>query len=252
MNKPILTTVNLTKRFGGLCATDEVSLNIEQGEIHALIGPNGAGKTTLVGQLTGSVSPDSGRVLFEGKDITTLPTYQRAHLGLVRSFQISSIFPDITVLDNISLAVQVHQGHSFRFWRDARTDNSLRRPAQLVLEQVGLAAHADMTAAELSHGAQRQLEIAMAVASAPKMLLLDEPMAGMGPEESRGMVNLLRLLKDRITILLVEHDMDAVFALSDRITVIVYGRVIATGRPTEIRTNEEVRRAYLGDMGLAQ
>jgi len=248
----ILTTENLFKHFGGLCATDGVSLDINQGEIHALIGPNGAGKTTLVGQLTGSISSDSGRVFFEGKDITALPTYRRAHLGLVRSFQISSIFPDITVLDNISLAVQVHQGHSFRFWCDARTDQSLRQPAHLVLERTGLAAYADITAGELSHGAQRQLEIAMAIACAPRMLLLDEPIAGLGHEESRRMVGLLRVLKDRITILLVEHDMDAVFALSDRITVMVYGRVIATGRPAEISANEEVRRAYLGDNGLAQ
>jgi branched-chain amino acid transport system ATP-binding protein len=248
----MLTTVDLVKHFGGLCATDGVSLNIDQGEIHALIGPNGAGKTTLVGQLTGCIPSDSGRVFFGGKDITTLPTYRRAHLGLVRSFQISSIFPDITVLDNVSLAVQVHQGHSFRFWRDARTDRGLRQAAHLVLEQVGLALYADATAAELSHGAQRQLEIAMAIASAPKMLLLDEPMAGLGPDESRRMVSLLRQLKERITILLVEHDMDAVFALSDRITVMVYGRVIATGRPPEISANEEVRRAYLGDQGLVQ
>jgi branched-chain amino acid transport system ATP-binding protein len=252
MADPILTTENLMKRFGGLCATDAVNLEIERSEIHALIGPNGAGKTTLVGQLTGGIPSDGGRIFFEGRDITALPIYRRTHLGLARSFQISSIFPDITVLDNVALAVQVHQGHSFRFWRDARTDQSLHRPAHVVLELVGLTAHFDVMAAELSHGAQRQLEIAMALASAPKMLLLDEPMAGMAPDESQRVVDLLRRLKGKITILLVEHDMDAVFALADRITVMVDGRIIATGRPAEIRANEEVRRAYLGDKGLAQ
>jgi branched-chain amino acid transport system ATP-binding protein len=240
------------KRFGGLIATDSVSMEIRSGEVHALIGPNGAGKTTLVGQLTGGIASDEGRIFFEGRDITGLPAHGRAHLGLARSFQISSIFLDMTALDNVALSVQVHQGHSFRLWRDARADESLRMPARATLQQLGLAARCDVIAAELSHGEQRQLEIAMALASAPKMLLLDEPMAGMGPDESQRVVELLRRLKGKLTILLVEHDMDAVFALADRITVMVYGRVIATGSPAEIRADAEVRRAYLGDSEAAR
>ena len=248
----LLRTESLVKRFGGLIATDSVSLDIDRGEVHALIGPNGAGKTTLVGQLTGGIPSDEGRIFFEGNDITALPYHHRAHLGLARSFQISSIFLDMTALDNVALAVQVHQGHSFRLWRDARADGSLRMPALATLEQLGLAARSHMVAAELSHGEQRQLEIAMALASEPKMLLLDEPMAGMGPEESERVIELLRSLKGKLTILLVEHDMDAVFALADRISVLVYGRVIATGRPDDIRSDAEVRRAYLGDTKTAQ
>jgi branched-chain amino acid transport system ATP-binding protein len=246
MVEPLLSTRDLMKTYGALVATDAVNLDVQSGEVHALIGPNGAGKTTLVGQLTGGVVPDKGRIFFEGRDITGLPAHRRAHLGLARSFQISSIFLDMSALDNVALAVQVHQGHSFRFWRNARADTSLRKPAREVLELVRLAERSEVTAAELSHGEHRQLEIAMALASSPKMLLLDEPMAGMGPEESRRMVELLRRLKGKVTILLVEHDMDAVFALADRITVMVYGRVIATGRPEDIRADAEVRRAYLG------
>ena len=244
----LLCTKSLVKRFGALIATDSVSLEIESGEVHALIGPNGAGKTTLVGQLTGGIASDEGRIFFEGRDITGLPAHGRAHLGLARSFQISSIFLDMTALDNVALAVQVHQGHSFRLWRAARADESLSGPARATLDQVGLSARLNVIAAELSHGEQRQLEIAMALASAPRMLLLDEPMAGMGPEESQHVATLLRRLKGKLTILLVEHDMDVVFALADRITVMVYGRIIATGSPAEIRANAEVRRAYLGDL----
>jgi branched-chain amino acid transport system ATP-binding protein len=250
MAEPILATEALVKRFGGLIATDSVSLAIAPGEVHALIGPNGAGKTTLIGQLTGDIKPQSGRVLFDGRDITALPTHRRARLGLARSFQITSIFLDMSALDNVALAVQIHRGHSFRFWRDARKDSGLRGPARELLSLVGLAGRAETAAADLSHGEHRQLEIAMALAGEPRMLLLDEPMAGMGPEESKRLVNLLRDLKATLTILLVEHDMDAVFVLADRITVLVYGRAIATGTPEEIRANAEVRIAYLGDTGV--
>jgi branched-chain amino acid transport system ATP-binding protein len=247
MAEPLLATDNLVKRFGALIATDGVSLSVDEGEIHALIGPNGAGKTTLIGQLTGELRPDSGRVVFAGRDITEVHTHRRAALGLARSFQITSIFLDMSALDNVALAVQIRRGHSFRFWRKAQRDETLRDPAAALLERVGLAARADAVAADLSHGEHRQLEIAMALASEPRMLLLDEPMAGMGPDESQRMITLLQALKGKVTILLVEHDMDAVFRLADRITVLVYGNAIATGTPAAIHANPEVRRAYLGD-----
>ncbi len=245
--EPLLATDRLVKAFGGLVATDRVSLAVVPGEVHALIGPNGAGKTTLIGQITGEVRPDAGRIWFDGRDITQVPAYRRAHLGLARSFQITSIFLDMTALQNVAVAVQIHQGHSFRFWRDARGDASLSDPARTLLERVGLGPRAEVPAADLSHGEHRQLEIAMAMAGRPRMLLLDEPTAGMGAEESQRLIELLRGLKGSLTMLLVEHDMDAVFALADRITVLVYGRVIATAAPEEIRANAEVRRAYLGD-----
>ena len=235
------------KRFGGLLATDNVSIEVRPGEIHALIGPNGAGKTTLIGQLTGTLAPDSGTIRFAGRDVTRLPTDARVRLGLGRSFQITSVLREFTALDNVALAVQAHQGHSFRFLADARNDERLRRPARQGLEAVGLGARADALASALSHGEQRQLEIAMALAGDPTLLLLDEPMAGMGVEESQRMVELLRGLKGKRGMLLIEHDMDAVFALADRITVLVYGRVLASGTPDEIRAHPEVRQAYLGD-----
>ncbi len=244
---PILAVEGLLKRFGGLVATDNVALSVAPGEVHALIGPNGAGKTTLIGQLTGEIQPNAGRILFGGRDITRLPVHARSHLGLARSFQVTSIFLDFSALDNVALAVQAHDGQSFRFWRDARRDESLRAPARAALERVGLADRAHLPAAAMSHGEHRQLEIAMALATGPRMLLLDEPMAGMGPEESARMVATLKGLKGDVTILLVEHDMDAVFALADRISVLVYGRVIATGAPDAIRVNAEVRQAYLGE-----
>jgi branched-chain amino acid transport system ATP-binding protein len=242
----LLAISNLSKRFEGVLATDQVSLSVNEREVHALIGPNGAGKTSLLAQISGELRPDEGTIRFDGSDITRLPVHRRAHLGLARSFQISSIFPDMTVLGNVALAVQIIGGHSFRFWRPARTNPRLNTPAAGIVEQVGLGERDDLLAAELSHGEQRQLEIAMALASRPRMLLLDEPMAGMGPEESRRLIDLLGRLRGSVTILLVEHDMDAVFALADRITVLVYGRVIATGTPAEIRSNAEVREAYLG------
>jgi branched-chain amino acid transport system ATP-binding protein len=245
--EPLLQIDGLAKRFGGVVASDNIALAVPPGELHAIIGPNGAGKTTLIGQLTGEIAPDAGTIRFAGVDITALPTYRRSRLGLARSFQITSLFLDFTALDNVALAVQAHAGHSFRFWRDARREPELREPARKALARVGLAERADVVVANLSHGEHRQLEIAMALATAPRMLLLDEPMAGMGPEESARMVGTLRELKRELTILLVEHDMEAVFALADRITVLVYGRVIASGAPEAIRANAEVRQAYLGE-----
>ena len=243
----ILQVENLAKRFGGVVATDDVTCNIPGGELHAVIGPNGAGKTTLIAQLSGQLMPDSGRIRFGGTDITRLPTYQRSALGLARSFQITSLFLDFTALDNVALAVQAHAGTSFRFWRAARSDTALRAPAAAALARVGLSARADVPVSILSHGEHRQLEIAMCLATNPRLLLLDEPMAGMGPDESARMVAMLRELKRELTILLIEHDMEAVFALADRITVLVYGRVIASGKPDDIRNNAQVREAYLGD-----
>jgi branched-chain amino acid transport system ATP-binding protein len=246
-SEPLLQIDRLSKRFGGVVASDDVVLDVAAGELHAIIGPNGAGKTTLIGQLTGEIAPNAGRIVLAGQDITALPAWRRSAIGLARSFQITSLFLDLTAQDNVALAVQAHAGHSFQFWRNARTENELRAPARAALARVGLAARADQVVANLSHGEHRQLEIAMALATRPRMLLLDEPMAGMGPEESARMVALLRELKQDLTILLVEHDMEAVFALADRISVLVYGRVIATGTPEAIRANEEVRQAYLGD-----
>jgi branched-chain amino acid transport system ATP-binding protein len=243
----MLEIEGLTKRFGGVIASDSIALTVPTGELHAIIGPNGAGKTTLIGQLAGEIRPDAGAIRFGGADITLLPAYQRSRLGLARSFQITSLFFDFTALDNVALAVQAHCGHSFRFWRDAREERELREPARAALERVGLVQRAGVVVASMSHGEHRQLEIAMALATRPRMLLLDEPMAGMGPEESQRMVAMLRELKQELTILLIEHDMEAVFALADRITVLVYGRVIASGTPEAIRANADVRQAYLGE-----
>ncbi|HEY7666259.1 MAG TPA: ABC transporter ATP-binding protein [Xanthobacteraceae bacterium] len=243
----LLQIEGLTKRFGGVIASDAISLDVRKGELHAIIGPNGAGKTTLIAQLAGEIAPDAGRIRVEGRDVTALPTYRRSQLGLARSFQITSLFLDFTVLDNVALAVQAHAGHSFRFWRDARSETGLRAPARAALTRVGLADRGNVLVSKLSHGEHRQLEIAMALATAPRMLLLDEPMAGMGPDESARMVRTLRELKRELTILLIEHDMEAVFALADRITVLVYGRIIASGSPQAIRASPEVRQAYLGE-----
>ncbi|MBI4365519.1 MAG: ABC transporter ATP-binding protein [Deltaproteobacteria bacterium] len=247
MSEPMLQVESLAKRFGGIVAADDLALTVAAGELHAVIGPNGAGKTTLIAQLSGQLAPDSGQIRFAGHDITRLPMYRRSQLGLARSFQITSLFLDLSVLDNVALAVQAHAGHSFHFWRDARQEAALRDPARAALARVGLGARADWPASALSHGEHRQLELAMALAGSPRMLLLDEPMAGLGPEESARMVEMLRALKRELTILLVEHDMEAVFALADRVTVLVYGRVIATGAPSDIRANAEVRDAYLGE-----
>jgi len=246
-SQPLLSVRGIVKRYGGLAASDGVDLDVATGEIHSVIGPNGAGKTTLVGQLSGEIRPDAGQILFDGRDITTVPTYRRSALGLARSFQVTSIFPRLTVLENVALAVQAHAGHSFVFWRPAAEEERLREPAREALARTGLERHASSIAATLAHGEQRRLEVAMAIATEPRLVLLDEPTAGMGPEETRQMVDLLHDLRRDTTILLVEHDMDVVFALSDRISVLVYGRVIATGSPEAIRANADVRDAYLGE-----
>jgi len=247
MSSPLLETVGLKKTFGALVATDGVNFDVREGETHAVIGPNGAGKTTFIKQLCGELRPDHGSIRFAGEDVTRLPAHQRARKGLARSFQITSVFHDFSTLDNVALAVQAHAGHSFRFWRPARDDASLVQPALELLTRVRLAHKAEVLAAELSHGEHRQLEIAMALATQPRLLLLDEPVAGMGTRESGHMVRFLETLKGDKTIVLVEHDMDAVFSLADRISVLVYGRIVATGTPAEIRANAEVRAAYLGE-----
>jgi branched-chain amino acid transport system ATP-binding protein len=247
MAEALLKVEGLRKSFGALAATDGVDLEVREGETHAIIGPNGAGKTTFISQLSGMLRPDEGRIRFAGEDITALPAPARSLKGLARSFQITSIYREFTALDNVALAVQAHAGHSFRFWRPARSDAALRDPARAVLEEVGLGARAGVVAANLAHGEQRQLEIAMALATRPRLLLLDEPVAGMGTDESLRMVELLATLKGRKTMVLVEHDMDAVFTLADRISVLVYGRIVATGTPEAIRANPEVRAAYLGE-----
>jgi branched-chain amino acid transport system ATP-binding protein len=237
----------LTKRFGGVVAADGISLTILPGELHAIIGPNGAGKSTLIGQLSGEIVPDSGHIRFDGRDITALPVYRRSQLGLARSFQVATLFSDFTALDNVALSVQAHAGHSFRFWRNARSEANVRVPAWTALVRVGLGERAATLVADLSHGERRQLEIAMALAAHPRMLLLDEPMAGMGIDESMRLVEILRTLKGDITVVLIEHDIDAAFALADRVSVLVYGRIIASGDPAAIRADAEVREAYLGE-----
>ena len=247
MRGALLEVEGLSKRFRGVTASDNVQFDVREGELHAIRGPNGAGKTTLINQLAGEVLPDSGCIKFAGRDITVLPTYRRSALGLARSFQITSLFLDFTALDNVALAVQAHAGHSFRFWHNARRDRQLREPALAALKRVGLEGRRDILVSRLSHGEQRQLELAMALATEPRLLLLDEPMAGLGPKESHHMVALLRELKGALTILLIEHDMETVFSLAHRITVLVEGRAIASGAPATIRANPEVRRAYLGE-----
>jgi branched-chain amino acid transport system ATP-binding protein len=245
--EPLLRIENLVRRFGGIVATDNVSLDITRGELHAIIGPNGAGKTTLISQLIGQLRPTAGTIRFAGQDVTHLPAWKRSRLGLARSFQITSLLPNFTAADNVALAAQARDGHSFRFFGNARQEKPLRGAAHAALERVGLLGRADVMVSRLSHGEQRELELAVALATKPQLLLLDEPMAGLGVTESARMVKLLAELRQEVTIVLVEHDMNAVFALADRITVLVYGRVIASDVPAAIRTNEEVKRAYLGD-----
>jgi branched-chain amino acid transport system ATP-binding protein len=247
MSDALLQVEGLYKSFGALVATDNVTLSVRTGETHALIGPNGAGKTTLIGQLTGELTPDAGTIRFAGRDITRLATADRARLGLARSFQITSIFPTFTAEENVALAVQATEPHSFRFWRSAERIPKLREPARALLKDVGLATSGWRVAAAMSHGQHRQLELGMALATRPSMLLLDEPMAGLGIEESRAMSALLASVKGRYTILLIEHDMDVVFALADRISVLVGGRIVASGTPDEIRNHPDVRVAYLGE-----
>ncbi len=246
---PLLRIAGVYKSFGALAASNNVSLDVMPGEIHAVIGPNGAGKTTLVAQICGQLQPDAGTIHLAGRDITFLQQDKRPALGLVRSFQITSIFPDFSALENVAIAVQLNAGHSFHFFADAGQDPALSGPAMGYLETVGLDALAETPAYALAHGQQRQLELAMALALEPKMLVLDEPMAGMGPDETAHVISLLNRLKGSVTMLLIEHDMDAVFALADRISVLVYGKIIATGLPEEIRNNDDVREAYLGSDG---
>lgn len=235
------------KAFGGLKATDNLNLSVEKGELHAIIGPNGAGKTTLISQLCGTLRPDAGQILFKGRDITRMPPYRRAGLGMARSFQITSLIMDMSVLDNVALAVQAHQGSSFRFIRAQRSIPQIRDKAMALLARVGLADKAHMPTRALSHGEHRHIEIAIALAADAELMLLDEPMAGLGGDESRAMIALLQSIKGAHSIVLIEHDMDAVFALADRISVLVYGHIIATGSPADIRANKQVEAAYLGE-----
>jgi branched-chain amino acid transport system ATP-binding protein len=246
----LLRVRGLTKRFGGVVATDNLDLEVISGELHALIGPNGAGKTTAVAQLAGEIAPTVGTIYFDGAEISRLSTPARVRLGLTRTFQIAQLLPEFSVEDSVALAVQIRSGHSFHFWTSARGDPSLRGPAREYLGEIGLTVRAHALVGELSHGEQRQLEIAMALATNPRLLMLDEPLAGMSPSESRDVAGLLNRLKRRVAILLVEHDMDVVFSLADRITVLVYGRRIALGSPDEIRLNSDVRAAYLGEESI--
>ena len=243
----LLSVRGLRKHYGGLAVTNNVSLDVQPGEIHALIGPNGAGKTTLIHQITGTVMPDAGRVIFAGRDITRLSLPQRVHSGLARSFQITSIIAGFSVLENVTLAAQGQSGSSFRFFRAAAGETALNENARAALAEVGLADRASIIAGALSHGEKRALEIAIALATRPKLLLLDEPLAGAGPEETEKLITLLRGLKSRYAVLLVEHDMQAVFALADRISVLAEGRIIASGSTADIRLSAEVRAAYLGE-----
>jgi branched-chain amino acid transport system ATP-binding protein len=247
MAEPTLRVDGLSKHFGGVVALDAVTLDVHAGEIHALIGPNGAGKTTLVHLLAGALAPDTGRVYFNGADVTARTFHERVALGLARSYQITSVFRAFSALDNVALAVQARSGSSLRFWTPLATERALFDEARAVLAEIGLAGRDGVPAGHLAHGEQRALEVGLALATRPKVLLLDEPMAGMGPEDSERMIALIDGLKARLTVLLIEHDMDAVFRLADRISVLVNGRVIATGAPDEIRANEEVKRAYLGE-----
>ena len=247
MSEAMLELRHLKKNYGALAVTDDVSLAVPRNELHAIIGPNGAGKTTLIHQISGLAPSNSGHVLLDGEDVTGLDLPHRVKKGLVRSFQITSILPGFTVLENVALAVQSRSGSSFRFFGRAAAEEALNAPARAALAEVGLSARAETRAGLLSHGEKRQLELAIALAAEPKVLLLDEPLAGTGPEESAVLIALLKRLKGRATIILIEHDMEAVFALADRVSVLVYGRIIATGTPQAIRDNREVRAAYLGE-----
>jgi branched-chain amino acid transport system ATP-binding protein len=245
--EPVLRIEGLTKNFGGLRVTDDLTLDVRPGELHAVIGPNGAGKTTLINQISGLLSPDAGRITFGGEDVTRMPVHARATRGLARSFQITSILPRFSVLENVALAVQARSGTSYRFFGRASDEETLNAPARDALAQVGLENRADVPAGELSHGEKRALELAIALAMEPKLLLLDEPMAGTGRDETERLVQALRGLKGRFPMVLVEHDMEAVFALADRISVLIYGRILASGTPDEVRNDPQVVTAYLGE-----
>jgi branched-chain amino acid transport system ATP-binding protein len=245
--EPVLRIENLSKNFGGLRVTDDVTLDVMPGELHAVIGPNGAGKTTLINQISGLLAPDAGRIVFAGEDVTGMAVDRRAQRGLARSFQITSILPRFSVLENVALAVQARHGTSFRFFGRAADEEELNVPALTALAQVGLSERADAPAGELSHGEKRALELAIALAMEPKLLLLDEPMAGTGHDETERLVAVLRSLKGRFPMVLVEHDMTAVFALADRISVLIYGRILASGPPAQVRADPQVVTAYLGE-----
>jgi branched-chain amino acid transport system ATP-binding protein len=247
----VLELSRLSKHFGGVTATDEVSLDVREREVHALIGPNGAGKTTLVAQIAGDLASDGGAILFDGADVTRAPQHERVRSGLARSYQITSIFRRFSVLDNLALAVQARSGSSFSFWRPVARETALAEEARAIAADIGLSGREDVVAATLAHGEQRALEVGLALATRPKLVLLDEPMAGMGQEESHRMVALVERVRERVAVLLVEHDMDAVFRLADRISVLVSGRVIATGAPEAIRSHPEVKKAYLGEGGAS-
>lgn len=246
-NEPILRLDDLCKRYGALAVTDHLTLDVMAGETHAIIGPNGAGKTTLIGEISGGVPIDTGSIIFKGRDITAEPMHARARAGLARSFQITTILPDFTALENVALAVQARQGHSFRFLRRVAGDRALNEETHTYLDQVALADRAGIRAGALSHGEKRSLELAIALATKPELVLLDEPMAGTGREETDRLVEILQALRGKLTMILVEHDMHTVFTLADRISVLVYGRIIATGTPDEIRANKDVQAAYLGE-----
>jgi branched-chain amino acid transport system ATP-binding protein len=245
--EPVLALDALRKNFGALVVTDNITLSVLPGELHAVIGPNGAGKTTLINEISGLLAPDSGRIVFAGRDVTAMPPHERAQRGLARSFQITSVLPAFTVRENVALAVQAHAGSSFRFFGDAAKEETLNAKAMAALAEVGLSDRADLRAGHLSHGEKRALEIAIALAAEPKLLLLDEPMAGTGREETDRLVEVLLRLKGRFAMLLVEHDMTAVFALADRISVLIYGRILASGPPAAVRSDPQVVAAYLGD-----
>ena len=247
MTSPLLSVRGLCKRFGALIVNDDIAFDVRQGELHALIGPNGAGKTTLINQLSGDLASDAGRIVFDNEDITLCGLPDRVQKGLARSFQIASILPRYTVLENVALAVQARSGSSFHFFSRVALETTLNSVAEAALARVGLGARGSIRAAALSHGEKRLLEIAIALACAPKLLLLDEPFAGLGQEETKTSIKLLRALKSEFTIVLVEHDMDAVFSLADVVSVLVDGRIIASGAPDDIRANPDVRAAYLGD-----
>ena len=248
---PLLELRGVVRRYGGLVATDNLSMEVRQGETHAIIGPNGAGKTTLIQQISGGLYPNEGHILFDGRDITEMPMHKRVAIGLARSYQITNIFKSYSVLDNLALAVQARSGSSMHFWQPALQEQAIFEQARDIARLIGLDSKIDSVAGTLAHGEQRQLEVGLALATQPKLLLLDEPMAGMGPKESAHLIPLIMSLRDRCSILLVEHDMDAVFKLADRISVLVSGRVIATGTPEQIRGNAEVKKAYLGEEAAA-
>jgi len=247
----VLELSNVSKRFGGVVATDGVALDVRRGEVHALIGPNGAGKTTLIAQIAGDLSCDSGAIVFEGADVTRAPQHERVRSGLARSYQITSLFGRFSVLENLALAVQARSGTSFSFWRPVARETALADEARSIAESIGLAGREEAGASALAHGEQRALEVGLALATRPKLVLLDEPLAGMGPEESQDMIALIERVRAQVAVLLVEHDMDAVFRLADRVSVLVSGRVIATGTPEAIRSHAEVRKAYLGESAAA-